>query len=136
MPHWGSVPSRYVDTTNAHAPVGYELVASVIEIYLSANFVRLENFWLCSKKNILGCKGTIFPLITQIIGSFLTYGAFNPIYYTFLFLYDPLAMPSSEIGHYFVWFITDLQKYCFYFFLQRFFAEKYFLTITRTTQTL
>ena len=57
---------------------------------------------------------------------YISFGALNPINYTFLYLYNPLAMPSSEIGHYFVWFIISLQKYCFYFFLQSIFAEIYF----------
>ena len=65
-----AVPRMY--TTNAHAPVGYELVAFDSSIFLSANFERLENFWLYfPKKCIYGCKGTIIPSNTQIFLYFI-----------------------------------------------------------------
>lgn len=49
-------------TTNAHAPVGDELAAFDSSIFLSANFERLENFWLCFPKCIFtDAKVLLFP---------------------------------------------------------------------------
>lgn len=56
-------PFSKTDTTNAHAPVGYEQVAFEFEnIFLCANFVRLENFWLFfPKMYFTDAKILLFP---------------------------------------------------------------------------
>lgn len=58
----GNHTHRILNTTNAHAPVGYELVAFDSSIFLSANFERLENFWLCfPKMYFTDAKILLFP---------------------------------------------------------------------------
>ena len=49
-------------TTNAHAPVGDELVAFDSSIFLSANFERLENFGSVSQKCILRMQRYYYSL--------------------------------------------------------------------------
>lgn len=70
MPHRGSVPTRNEDTIYAHAPVGYELWPS-FELLQCANFVRLENFWLCFSISNLCAKVVYFLNISKFFFVFM-----------------------------------------------------------------
>ena len=88
----GNHTHRILNTTNAHAPVGYELVAFVFDL-LCGCIRRNENLWLCFSKIFFDAKVLFFPQTPKYFSILFSDRQLTLLYkyYTLAFLLATIA---------------------------------------------